>query len=255
MEKNDTIEKFEDISRERETEVTDYRYHAALSKGRNGRLGIGEKISLSHRGKQDAKNGLLRETEKGWSSPALAGEKAAYEEFCAKTWASHQIAMKKSYEEAGSLKERILRLKEEISEAEAEIEELENVKPEFYRKFGEDNVSETQVRARREREHDSRVREKVQARKELGRALAQDREELDRIRNRILEADHAVRMICEKAGEHTKLRMAAYWNAAVKKHAEANRIPAVPDLELANDAERVYLSGHKEFHELIPQEL
>lgn len=233
----------------------DSMYHTALSNGRNGRLKIGERISLMIRGKQDARKGLLRETEAGWSSPTLASEKAAYEEFCAKTWAAHQIAMKGNYEEVRNLKERILRLKEEIRNLDREIGELRNKQPEIYRKFGEERVSEKQVLARRQREHAKRVGEKTRIRSELWMLVLEAREEMDRIRNGILEADHAVRMICEKVGDHTRLRMTVYWNAALKVHREADGIPTEPVLELPDDAERVYLSGHKEFQGIIPQAL
>ena len=254
MEKNRVMTD-SDNSRQNRAKDLDSMYHTALSNGRNGRLKIGERISLSIRGRQDARKGLLRETEVGWSSPTLASEREAYEEFCAKTWAAHQIAMKGDYEEVSNLKERILRLKEEIHDLDREIGELRNEQPEIYRKFGEESVSEKQVMARRQREHAKRISEKTRIRSELWTSLLDAREEMDRIRNGILEADHAVRMICEKAGDHTRLRMTAYWNAALKVHREADGIPTEPVLELPDDAEKIYLSGHKEFQGIIPQAL
>lgn len=227
----------------------DRTYHTTLRRGRTGRLRLSERVSLSIRGRQDGRRGLPKEAEGGsWDSPVLAGERAAYEEFCAGTWARHQASVREDHENVRNLTERITRLEGEAGELDREIRELEEEEPEVFRKFGEENISEAQVQLRRKREHDRQAEGRKQARKELEWKISEAREERERSRNRILEADHAVRLLCEKVGDHTRMRMAAYWRAALKEHGEMERMPAAPGLELSNDAERVYLSGHKEFY-------
>ena len=227
-------------------------YHTTLRRGRTGRLRLLERVSLSIRGRQDGRMGLPKEAAEGsWDSPILAGERAAYEEFCADTWARHQVSMKEQQEKVRNLTERITRLEGEIGELDREIRELDGEEPEVFRKFGEENISEAQVQLRRKREHDRQTDARRQVRKELEWKISEAREERERSRNRILEADHAVRLLCEKVGDHTRMRMAAYWSAALKEHKEAERVPASPNLEIPNDAERIYLSGHKEFYNRI----
>lgn len=226
-------------------------FHTTLKRGRTGRLRLLERVSLSIRGRQDGRMGLPKEADDGsWDSPVLAGERAAYEEFCAGTWAKHQVSMREDHENVRNLTERIDRLTEEIDELDREIRELEEEEPEVFRKFGEENISEAQVRLRRSREHGRQINEKRELRKERAGMLGEAAEERERSRNRILEADHAVRLLCEKVGDHTRMRMAAYWRAALKEHREAEGVPAAPNLEIPNDAERIYLSGHKEFYRL-----
>ena len=232
----------------------DRAYHTTLKRGRTGRLRLLERVSLSIRGRQDGRIGLPKEAEEGsWDSPVLAGERAAYEEFCADTWARHQVSMRENHENVRNLTAQITCQEGEIGELDREIRELDGEEPEVFRKFGEENISEAQVQLRRKREHDRQVAEKKQARKELEWKISEAREARERSRNRILEADHSVRLLCEKVGDHTKIRMTAYWNAALKEHRATEEMPASPNLELSNDAERIYLSGHKEFYTLDNQ--
>ena len=226
-------------------------YHSTLKRGRTGRLRMSERVFLSFRGRQDGRMGLPKEKDDGsWDSPVLAGERAAYEEFCADTWAKHQVSMSEDHENVKNLTERIDRLTEEIEELDREIGKLKGRGAEIFRKFGEENISEAQVRLRRSREHERQINGKRELREERAGMLKEAAEERERSRNRILEADHAVRLLCEKVGDHTRMRMAAYWRAALKEHRDAEGVPATPNLEISNDAERIYLSGHKEFYRL-----
>ena len=152
--------------------------------------------------------------------------------------------------QAELLKKSIDRLTEEIEELDREIGKLKGRGAEIFRKFGEENISEAQVRLRRSREHERQINGKRELREERAGMLKEAAEERERSRNRILEADHAVRLLCEKVGDHTRMRMAAYWRAALKEHRDAEGVPATPNLEISNDAERIYLSGHKEFYRL-----
>ena len=226
-------------------------YHSTLKRGRTGRLRMSERVFLSFRGRQDGRMGLPKEKDDGsWDSPVLAGERAAYEEFCADTWAKHQVSMSGDHENVRNLTERIDRLTEEIGKLDREIGELEGRGVETFRKCGEENISEAQVRLRRRKEHERRINGKRELRKERAGMLEEAAEEREKSRNRILEADHAVRLLCEKVGDHTRMRMAAYWSAALKEHREAEVVPAAPNLEIPNDAERTYLSGHRDFYRL-----
>ena len=52
-------------------------------------------------------------------------------------------------------------------------------------------------------------------------------------------------MICTRVKEHLLQRMDVYWNAALHKHSENARMPAVPSIEVTSRAEIAYMELHK----------
>ena len=217
-----------------------------LKKGKVKHLGFVEAVSMSYFGKSDGKAGLPRESKNGdWESPRLHKESKAYSEFCDRAWGTAQLDLMDDYTKVGLLIDEIRR-KEEI------LEQLMRMAPkqpdETYfttRMSGEEDLNIGQIITRRERElekknsaYNARVSKLVS---EIRNAYTQ----LDELHNYIIEANNAVRLICERIKNHTEQRCAAYWNAAIRRHPEKNDMPVTPEELPESEAEITYTAQHK----------
>ena len=63
-------------------------------------------------------------------------------------------------------------------------------------------------------------------------------------RNKIIEDNNSTRMICSRVRDHLYQRLNVYWNSALHKHSENDRMPAVPTVEVTSRAEMVYMEPH-----------
>lgn len=219
-----------------------------LNKGKVKGVGFIEKIGLKIAGFIDGKRGLPRKEETGeWISPHLIREIHAYDEFTSKMFGSLQIEQETSYAHLGELMDSIVNTRMLLAEAEEDLDKAfdEEKNTDISRKYGESKLTDEQVVARRTNEKSKRLAP-FQARVcSLQEKLTSETVEFSELRNLIIEEINSTRMICKRVEEHIHQRIAVYYNSALRKHPDNNRMPAAPCVDIVSNAEIVYLNPHR----------
>ena len=70
-----------------------------------------------------------------------------------------------------------------------------------------------------------------------------------------METDNAARLICERTAHRVRLRLDAYWNAALRRHPRAKDMPDGPEAALPGAAEQTYLAQHAYLIETVTEML
>ena len=219
-----------------------------LSTGRVKGIGFFEGIVLKITGRIDGTRNLPRECDDGhWISPHLDREVHSYDEFSSRMWGQLQIEEEDEYVRLGALMDSIVHTKAQLKTARAELKDAlayEGV-PSTSRKHGESKLTEAQVATRRANERAKRL---AVFRSRIGALQSRFDSKVDEfltLRNKIIEDNNSTRMICTRVKEHLLQRMDVYWNAALHKHSENARMPAVPSIEVTSRAEIAYMELHK----------
>ncbi|MCD7756458.1 MAG: hypothetical protein LUJ09_09100 [Firmicutes bacterium] len=111
---------------------------------------------------------------------------------------------------------------------------------------GEESLTEDQVKARRSAEREKRMaplRSRVAAlESESETAIA----EVVALYSTIMEDVHTTHMICNRLYDHVNGRLDVYWNAALRKHSNFDKMPMFPVVDLTSTAEEAYTNVHHE---------
>lgn len=225
-----------------------YKRLRSLDKGKIKNIGIIENIRLKLAGNSDGARGFPRCMDDGkWRSSFIDKEVNAYEEFCSRMWGSMQIEVENDFTRIGELIDSINHLWAELNKAKGNLaEQSKDDQSLSVRKKGEEKLTESQVKARRSRERDKRLapaRGKVSS---LESKIALQIEEFLELKNYVDEASNTTRMICNRLKDHTLQRIDVYWNYALRKHPDAMKMPTVPYVDLSYDAEKVYMTPHRD---------
>lgn len=218
-----------------------------LSKGKIKGIGFFEGIGLKIRGRIDGSRNLPRECDDGhWCSPHLDREVRSYDEFSSKMWGQLQIEEEDEYARLGALMDSIVHTKAQLEIARAELKDALSYEgaADTSRKHGESKLTDVQVATRRANERTKRLaafRSRVGT---LQSRLDSEVDEFSALRNKIIEDNNSTRMICSRVRDHLYQRLNVYWNAALHKHSENDRMPAVPTVEITARAEMVYTEPH-----------
>lgn len=223
--------------------------HKKVNNGKGKKVRFVESINLKIKGFNDGRKGFPRQTDKGeWYSPFMNQEVNSFKEFCSHTWGSLQIENEGEYARMEELMDDI-RQKKSLLEAVktdlAVVVKKEN-DSESARKRGEDKLTDVQVRARRKAEKDKKlapVKSKVTL---LEQELKDAEKAFSDLHSNLVEDDNTTRLICHRVKDHILMRLDVYWNVALRHHPDGASMPVVPELELKDEAEEVYLRPHKE---------
>lgn len=218
-----------------------------LSKGKVKGVGLFEKIGLKIVGFIDGRRSLPRENPVGgWNSPHLDREVRSYDEFSSRMWGHLQIEEEAVYAHLGELMDSIVHTRALLEEARTDLDEAteDEKSTDTSRKYGESKLTEGQVIARRANERAKRLAPLKARVSSLQNKLSSEIDEFSRLRNQILEDNNSTRMICNRVKDHLHQRMDVYWNAALRKHPDNARMPAVPCIEVESRAEAVYMEPH-----------
>lgn len=232
-----------------------------LSKGKVKNIGFFERIGLKIAGYIDGKGSLPREDPSGnWLSSHLDKEVRSYDEFASRMWGRLQIEEAAAYAHLGELMDSLAHTRTLLEDAKTDLEEAaEHEKTAgASRKHGESRLAEAQVAARRANEQAKRLAPLKSRVSFLQSKFTAEIDEFSKLRNKILEDNNSTRMICNRVKDHLHQRMDVYWNAALRKHPDNTRMPAIPCVEVASRAEGVYMEPHKllmQRAELLSQKL
>lgn len=220
-----------------------------LGKGKMKGVGFFEGIGLKITGRMDGARNLPRECgEGGWISPHLDREVRSYDEFSSYMWGRLQIEKEDEYAQLGELLDFIMHAQVQLENVKKELKDMLSYETEVNvsRKYGESKLSDSQVEARRANERSKRLAPFQNQVSTLQSTLSAKMDEFFVLRNKIIEENNSIRMICACMKEHLLQRMDIYWNSALRKHSENNRMPVIPSIEVKSDAEIVYMESHKE---------
>ncbi len=226
---------------------------SSLETGKVKGIGMFEKLGLKIAGTIDGARGLPRDDGNGqWQSPHLSRELHSYDEFCAKIWGRRQIAREKDYARLGSLMVFIVRTEAQHALASVELQDRADERAESSRsrRSGESKVSDDVIASRRARERDILLAPFAGKVANLQSQLDSATGQFSDLRSELIEDNNAVRMICTRVKNHVMQRIDVYWNAAMRRHPDKVKMPAVPSVELTSDAEEAYLEPHKEMMEM-----
>ena len=221
-----------------------------LEKGKTRNIGWFESIPLRIAGRRDGRNGLPREDQTGnWYSAILSREVHSYKEFCDRVWGKLQIDIAEHFARLGYLLDNLKQLESDLDEYRNQLNVMEKMDPEdkLSRRKGEEMLSESQITARRTKEHLRKLQPIKNTIQSLEAEFTESLQEATLLKNAIKEANNGARIICERVMDHTRLRVDVYWNAAFARHPENSRMPVIPVIQLIPDAEIVYFSQHKTF--------
>lgn len=215
---------------------------SSLKRGKIKSLGFFEKMALRHAGRRDGKRGLPAKEDGIWRSPYLDAEVKKYQEFCFKMWGRLQLTSEDSLTRVSQLLETIPETERALAESKTALaDECKRIRLRCgTRRKGEETLTEEQVYRRREKEFSSQLLPLQGRVHTLEKILEQETEELLFLRSSLKELEQSTSMICGRVLEHTKLRAAAYWDAALKHHPENLSLPMTPVLEIVREAELTY---------------
>ena len=205
--------------------------------------GMVETVRLRSQGKRDGHRGLPRQDENGvWTSPQLYKEITDYHEFCIAAWGGLQAKHEAKHKEITRLCQEIHRLGEQL------CKHLNNAPPVNLteRIRGEENLSESIVRNRRQREHNKRHNDYYSRQQQLEAALEEHYCQLAELQSVIQAAEKTVRMQCKRSQGRAIQRITVYWNAALRAHPQFKTIPPTPEITLESDSAEAEYFAHNQ---------
>lgn len=218
-----------------------------LSKEKVKGVRLLETIYLKIIGYIDGTRNLPRECGDGkWISPHLDREIRSYHEFSSRIWGYLQIEEENEYKRLGELMDSLVYTRTQLETTKAELKDALSYEemPDVFCKHGEGKLNDTQVAARRITERAKSLVLYKNRIVTLQNKLVSEADEFFALRNQIIEADNSTRMICARVKEHLFQRIDVYWNSALHKHSEKERMPVIPSIEVTSRAERVYIELH-----------
>ncbi len=211
-------------------------------------LGLFENIYLKFVGYIDGAKGLPCEnTDGNWTSPHLNRELHSYDEFTSYVWGCLQIEKKEDYVRLGELIDSLTHTKSQLEILEMNLASALSEEKEvpFIRKQGENKLTDAQVAARRRNEKSRRLAGLKSHISNLQNKFLGEIDEFSALRNQIIEDNNSTRLLCNKVKDHLLQRLDVYWNAALAKHPQSERMPVVPSLEVCSQSENIYMEPHK----------
>lgn len=220
----------------------------SLNKGKVKSLGLFERMSMKWAGFVDGKKDLLTCDSDGiWQSSVLKQEKDSYEEFCAKLLGGLKLEEEEAFKKLNLLFDRIILLrKKHLADMETLNKALEEETDFTKRREGEENLSEMQVAARRERERSQKLqllRDKVEiSENELSDTMEMIFENLSHIKENL---DSTSKMM-DRVLQHCQQRVDVYWRSVLCCR---SNLPAVPEVVFSNISEEKCYRHYQEAEE------
>ncbi len=228
---------------------------SSLKKGKVKGVGFCERIYLEIAGRIDGRRGLPSESDGNgqWISPRIEREIHSYDEFSSRMWGLLQIEEEASFARLSELVDSVVHIKSQLDVAKLELDKANanEDSAKNFRKHGESKLTDAQVTARRANERGKRLAPLKSRVSSLQEKLVSEIDEFSAVRAKIIEDNNSNRMVCNRVRDHLYQRLTVYWNAALHKHPEQNKMPAVPCIEIGFNSERIYMEPHVELMQKV----
>lgn len=223
------------------------------------KLGFFECLCIKFNGYRDGRKRLpIIDESNQLRSPYLDKEIHTYDKFSSQLWSTLQTELESSYARLKELADSIIVTKAELDRGRKALQSavIATKTSVVIRKNGESKLTAEQVSSRRARETAKKL-EPLKARlDELQNELINKIEEIIQLVSVITEKNNSTKMACNTMKQHFLQRIDIYLNSAMREHAET--MSPTPSIELASNAESVYIEPHKELfkaEELLKQML
>ncbi|MFI3212751.1 MAG: hypothetical protein R3Y24_05360 [Eubacteriales bacterium] len=216
-----------------------------LNRGKLKSLGIIEKISMKYAGWVDGRNGFLRCDINGvWQSSILKHEVDSYEEFLSTQFGLLKVEEEDEFKQLNILFDKVNPLRKKLSTAQQALSSV--LKEELdltLRKEGEENLTETHITARRNRERSAYVhsfREEVRGYETQLSILIEDI--FERL-SQVKESFDSTLQITNRLLLHHQRRVDVYWRSAMYYIPE---LPAFANVIFSNVSEQKFADHYNE---------
>jgi hypothetical protein len=182
-------------------------------------LGFFTGIKLTHLGKRDGKMSLPRKDETGlWNSAYMQKEVDSLAQYISQEWENTEKANANPFSESE-------RIRIEMQQDKKFLENLLLTPPKEWKKTATGDY--------------------FTRKQELEKAIDEMTIRFSELTQQIAEREHITRLNCEKAANHCKQRIDAYWCGVLKKHTLVNELPPIPPgLPDMLASEKTYFSHH-----------
>ncbi|MEG1502305.1 MAG: hypothetical protein RR370_02840 [Synergistaceae bacterium] len=210
-----------------------------LDKGKTKSLGFIENLLMKYAGRVDARKGLLRcNTEGIWQSSTLKQEVDSYEEFCAQQLAWLKIEEEENFKKINTLFYKVIPLKIKFVDARENlkvtmVKEVDVIE----RKEGEENFTEAQVIARRNREKSEQLKALLDDVEKYEKQLLTIVDDIFEKLSHINESFDSMIKITNRILQHCHRRVNVYWRSAM---CHMTDIPALPNIVFSNLSEQSF---------------
>ncbi|MCR5836275.1 MAG: hypothetical protein K6G88_07205 [Lachnospiraceae bacterium] len=228
-----------------------------LKKGKTKSLGLFETLVMKHAGWSDGRKNLLKCSEEGvWQSSRLKGEIDSYEEYCGVLFGQLKVESEDVFNDVNMLLDKTELLQKNLvtsqKELEAELAIKTNVNE---RKFGEEELTDEQIVARRTREHNNHLNVFRQRVDETKKSIEQNCEEIFSMLGTLGETYDSTCKIANRLFQHCQRRVDVYWRSALRQN---DSLPPIPNVIFTKNSEEQFGSHYKEVKrrgELIKKQL
>lgn len=214
-----------------------------LNKGKTKSLGFIERMSMKYAGWVDGRKGLLRCNANGiWQSSTLKQEIDSYEEFCAKQFADLKVEEEEEFRQMNILFDKIIPLRKKLDDAKRQLsvvigKEMNQIE----RKEGEENLTEVQVIARRNREREEQLqplRKKVIT---YETQLSATIEDIFTRLSQVKESFDSTIKGTNRILQHCQRRVDLYWHSAMCYIPD---LPALPNVVFSDASEQAFATHY-----------
>lgn len=215
----------------------------SLDKGKTKSLGLIEKWTMKYAGWIDGRKGLLRyNTDGTWQSSVLKQEVDSYEEFCAEQIGRLKLEEEDEFKKMNILFDEVIPLRKKLSDAKEKLEKAQVIDTDLsLRKEGEENLTEVQVAARRNRERDEQLQPLKDAVTKYDKALSDTVEAIFASLSQVKESFDSTVKIMNRILQHSQRRIDVYWRSAMHHMSD---LPALPEVEFSNKSEQAFASHY-----------
>lgn len=229
----------------------------SLKKGRTKSLGLVETLVMKHAGWSDGRKNLLRCSEEGvWQSSRLKGEVDSYEEYCGVLFGQLKVESEEVFNEVNTLLDKTELLQKSLVTSQKELEAELTIKTNTNeRKFGEEELTDEQVVARRTREHNNHLNVFRLRVDEAKKSIEHNCEEIFSMLGTLGESYDSTCKIANRLLQHCQRRVDVYWRSALRQN---DSLPPVPNVIFTDNSEEKFGSHYKEVKrrsELIKKQL
>lgn len=220
----------------------------SLNKGKTKSLGPVEKITMTYAGRIDGKKNLLRCNENGiWQSSTLKQEVDSYEEFCAEQMGKLKLQEEDEFKKLNILFDQVIPLRKKLLESKNLLRNAMDEEVDLTsRKEGEDNLTEVQVTARRNREREESLRPFKDAVSKYDKELSNTVESIFTSLSQIKESFDSTVKITNRILQHSQRRIDVYWHSAIRYISE---LPALPNITFSNMSEQSFADHYEKLVE------
>lgn len=214
----------------------------SLDKGKTKSLGFFEKWTMKYAGWVDGRKGLLRCNADGvWHSSVLKQEVDSYEEFCAEQMGGLKLEEEDEFKRMNILLDEIVPLRKKLFDAKEQLKKALDEEADLsMRKEGEENLTEVQVAARRNREREESLQPLKDDVTKYDKALSDTVEAIFASLSQVKESFDSTVKITNRILQHSQRRIDVYWRSAMRHMQD---LPALPDVVFSNKSEQAF-AGH-----------